>query len=155
VDCECEAQKINHQSNVVMPRPAADTKVSNKNAYDRQRRDDESTIVSVDGNICLTSETNPKILSDEEYHSNELREVIVEDSIQVSNVKALNQQRSDFEDWKCDMQAFGNNSAVSVLRPAAETEVSNTNTYDRQRRDTECTLDSVYLKTCLRSEIDL
>jgi hypothetical protein len=31
MDCECEAQTINHQSNVVMPRPAADTKVSNTN----------------------------------------------------------------------------------------------------------------------------
>jgi hypothetical protein len=31
LDCECEAQTINHQSNVVMSRPAADTKVSNTN----------------------------------------------------------------------------------------------------------------------------
>jgi hypothetical protein len=59
MDCEYEAQTINHQSNVVMPRPAADTEVSNTNTYYRQRRDDESTQVSVDGNICLTWETNP------------------------------------------------------------------------------------------------
>jgi hypothetical protein len=155
VDYEWGAQSINPQSNVVMPRPAADTKVSNKNAYDRQRRDDESTIISVDGNICLTWETSPKILSDEEYHGNEFREVIVENSVQVSNVKVLNQQESDLEDWKCDKQAFENNSSVSVRRPAAETEVSNKNTNGRQRPDTECTLDSVCLKTCLKSEIDL
>jgi hypothetical protein len=82
VDCECEVQTINHQSNVVMPRPAADTEVSNNNTYDRQRRYDESTEVSVDGNICLTSETDPKILSEEEYHVNEHGKFIVENSIQ-------------------------------------------------------------------------
>jgi hypothetical protein len=68
MDCGCEAQTINHQSNIVMPRPAADTKVSNKNTYDRQRRDDESTKVSVDGISCLTLETDPKILIDKEHH---------------------------------------------------------------------------------------
>jgi hypothetical protein len=80
---------------------------------------------------------------------------VVENLIQGNNVKALNQQRFDLEDGKCDTQAFGNNSSVGVRRLAAETEVSNKNTYDRQKPDTECTPDSVYLKTCLESEIDL
>jgi hypothetical protein len=64
---------------------------------------------------------------------------VSEVSIQSSNVKVLNQQEFGFEDWKCNIQTFGNNSSVGVRRPAAETEVSNTNTYDRQKRDTECT----------------
>jgi hypothetical protein len=38
--------------------------------------------------------------------------------------------------------------------PAAETIVSNKNTNEMQRSDTECTSDSVYLDTCLGSEID-
>jgi hypothetical protein len=103
----------------------------------------------------LPLETGPKVLSDEANHINAFRSFIVESTNQGSNEEMLNQQRSDLEEWKCDMQAFANNSAVSVRRSAAETEVSNTNTYDRQRRDTECTPDSVCLKTCLRSEIDL
>jgi hypothetical protein len=94
-DCECEAQTIDHQSNVVIPQPAADTKVSNTNTYNRRRRDDESTPVSVDENICLTSETDPKILSEEEYLFNEPRKFVVENSIQDNNVKAINQRRSD------------------------------------------------------------
>jgi hypothetical protein len=137
-----------------MPRPAADTKVSKQNAYVRQRRDDESTLVSVDGNICLTSETDQKILSEEEYHVNEPRKFIVENLIQDSNVKAKNQRRYDLEDSKCDMRTFENNSAVDLRRLAAETKVSNTNTYDRQKRDIECTHDSDCLKTCLRKSDD-
>jgi hypothetical protein len=61
-DCECEAQTINHQSNVIMTRPVAETEVSNKNTYDGQWRYDESIICSVDGTICFPLETNPKIL---------------------------------------------------------------------------------------------
>jgi hypothetical protein len=61
MDCECEAQTINHQSNVVTTRPAADTKVNNTNTYNRQRRCDESIQVSVDRNTCLNSETDPEI----------------------------------------------------------------------------------------------
>jgi hypothetical protein len=93
-------------------------------------------------------------LSEEEYHVNEPGKFIVEYSIQGSNVKAINQRRSDLEDSKCDMQTFENNSAVGIRRLAADTEVSNTNTYDRQKCDTECTNDSDCLKTCLSSEID-
>jgi hypothetical protein len=154
MDCECEAQTINHQSNVVMTRPATETEVSNINSYDRQRRYDESTQISIDGNICLTLETDPKVLIDEAHHDNVFGSFVVEDSIQESNVKALMQQRFDLEDGRCDTQAFGNNSAVGVRGLAAETEVSNKNTYDRQKPDNDCTPDSVYLKTCLGSEID-
>jgi hypothetical protein len=138
-----------------MPRPAADTKISNTNTYDRQRRDEESTTISVDGNICLPLETGPKVLSDEANHINVLGNIIVESTNQGSNEEMLNHQESDLEDLKCDMQTFENNSAVGVRRLAAETEVSTTNTCDRQKRDTECTFDSVCLNTCLRSEIDL
>jgi hypothetical protein len=69
-------------------------------------------------------------------------------------MKALKQRKSEMKDGKCDVRAFENNSTVSVREPVAETEVSNKNTYDRQRPDTECTNDSVYLDTCLGSEID-
>jgi hypothetical protein len=155
MDCEYEARTINQGSNVVMPRPDSDTKVSNTNTYDRQRRDDESTNISVECNICLPFETDPKVLTDEANHINVFRSFIVESTKQGSNEEVLNQQESGLEDLKCDMQAFENNSVVGVRRPAAETEVSNTKTYDRQRRDTECTTDSVCLNTCLRSEIDL
>jgi hypothetical protein len=99
-------------------------------------------------------ETDPKVLIDEAYHCNAFGSFVIEGSVQDNNVKALMQQRFDLENGKCDEQAFGNNSAVSVRGLAAETEVSNKNTYDRQKPDTECTPDSVYLKTCLRSEID-
>jgi hypothetical protein len=154
MDCECEAQTINHQSNVIMTHPAAETEVSNKNTYDRQRWYDESIPISVDRNICLTLETNPKVLINEAHQCNVFGSFVVEDSIQGSNVKALMQQRFNLEDGKCDGQAFGNNSAVGIRGLAAETEVSNKNTYDRQKSDTECTPDSVYLKTCFGSEID-
>jgi hypothetical protein len=110
MDCECEEQTINHQSNVVMTRPAGETEVSNKNTYDKQRRYDESTPISVEGNICLTLETDPKVLIDEAHHDNVFGSFVVESLIQGSNVKVLNQQRFDLEDGKCDEQAFGNNS---------------------------------------------
>jgi hypothetical protein len=137
-----------------MTRPAADTEVSNRNSYYRQRRYDESPPISVDGNICLTSETNPEVSIEEAHQDNVFRSFVDEDSIQRSNVKVLNQQKSGLEDWKFDIQAFENNSLVGVPRLAAETKVSNKNTYDRQNRDTECTIDSVCLNICLRSEID-
>jgi hypothetical protein len=138
VDCECEAQTINHQSHVVMIRPAAETEVSNKNTYDRQRRYDESTPVSVDGIICLTLETDPKVLIDEAHHCNIFRSSEDGSLIQEGNVKALMQQKLEMKDGKCNIQAFGNNSTVSIRGLAAETEVSNKNTYDREKPNTEC-----------------
>jgi hypothetical protein len=98
-------------------------------------------------------ETDPKVLIDQAHHYNVFENIVVEDSIQGSNVKALMLQRFGLEDGKCDTQAFVNNSAVRVRGLAAETEVSNKNIYDGQKPDTECTPDSVYLKTCLGSEI--
>jgi hypothetical protein len=72
-DCECEAQIINHQSNIVMTRPAVETEVSNKNTYDRQRRYDGCTIYPVEGKICLPLETYLKILVEETHHVNMFR----------------------------------------------------------------------------------
>jgi hypothetical protein len=105
-----QTQTINHQSNVVITRLAVETEVSNKNTYDRQRRYDESTPISVDGNICLTLETDSKVLTDKAPYFNVFGSFVVEDPIQGSNVKALTQQKFDLEVGRCDAQAFGNNS---------------------------------------------
>jgi hypothetical protein len=43
---------------------------------------------------------------------------------------------------------------LDVQFPAAETKVSSIKTTDIQRYDTESTIDSFYLKTCLKTEID-
>jgi hypothetical protein len=59
------------------------------------------------------------------------------------------------KEGKCDIRAFENNSALSVRGPAVETVMSiYQNTCVMQRPDIECTPDSVYVKTCLGSEID-
>jgi hypothetical protein len=97
--------------------------------------------------------TDPKVLIDEAHHCNVFRSSEDVSLIQGSNVKTLMQQKLEMNDGKCDVQAFGNNFIISVRGLTAETEVNNKNTYDRQKLDTECTPDSVYLKTCLGSEI--
>jgi hypothetical protein len=91
---------------------------------------------------------------DEAHHFIVFRRSYMRSTIRKKFMKALKERKSEMKDKKCDIRAGGNNSAVSVPGPAAETEVSNKNTYDKQRPDTECTPDLVYLKTCLRSEID-
>jgi hypothetical protein len=119
-----------------------------------QRRYFESAPISVDGTICLPLETDPKVLIEEAHHFIVFRSSYMKSSIRKQFMKALKQRKSEAKDKKCDVRAFENNSAVGVRGPAAETNVNNKNTNDRQRPDTECTTDSVYLETCLRSEID-
>jgi hypothetical protein len=102
-DCECEAQTINHQSNVIMTRPAAETEVSNKNTYDRQRGYDESIICSVDGTICFPLEINPKILIEEAHHVNVFRCDFMKGLTQENYMRVLTQRKSEIEDGKCDI----------------------------------------------------
>jgi hypothetical protein len=137
-----------------MTRPVAEAKVSNKNTYNKQRRYYESTEYSVDETICLFLETDPKNLVEEAHHFIVFRSSYMKSSIRKSFMKALKQPKSEIKNGKCDVRAFENKSAVGVRESAAETRVSNKNTYDMQMPDTESTNDSVYLKTCLGSEID-
>jgi hypothetical protein len=74
-----------------MIRPAAETEVSNKNTYDRQRRYDESAPISVDRNICLTLKTDPKDLIDEAHHFIVFRRSYMRSSIRKKFMKALKQ----------------------------------------------------------------
>jgi hypothetical protein len=62
LDCECQAQTINQSSNVDGPDGAADEGNLLSTQILRQTSAIESTQYSEIGNICLTSEINPKIL---------------------------------------------------------------------------------------------
>jgi hypothetical protein len=57
-DFECQGQTIYHHSNVDKPCAAADTKVRSTILNGRQSQVVESTNLSIDGKICLNSETN-------------------------------------------------------------------------------------------------
>jgi hypothetical protein len=119
-----------------------------------QRQYEESNLISVDKTICLPFETDPKVLIEEAYHFIVFRSSYMNGSIKKQFKKVLKQRRSETKNRKCDVQAFENNSAVGVRRPAADINISNKNTNDMQRPDTECNNDIIYLETCLRSEID-
>jgi hypothetical protein len=66
-DCECEAQTIYHHSNIDESLAAAGTKAMYTKHSGRQNGIVESTTDLADRTICLTSETNPKILIEEAH----------------------------------------------------------------------------------------
>jgi hypothetical protein len=68
MDCECEAQTINHQFNIVMTCPAAETNIVHRMHNVMQRQYGESTTCLVDGKTCLTLETDAKNLVEEAHH---------------------------------------------------------------------------------------
>jgi hypothetical protein len=70
----------------------------------------------------LFSETNPKILIEEENHFYRFREVYSISSMK-DYLYTINQRRLNVEELKCDIQAFQNDSAVCERCPAAETVV--------------------------------
>jgi hypothetical protein len=112
-------QTIDHQSNLAMTRAAAETRVSNKNTYDMQRRYGESNKDSVDRTICLSLETDPKIMIEEAHHFIVFRSRNMKSSIEKRFMKVLKQRRSELKNGKCDIRAFENNSAVGVRGSAA------------------------------------
>jgi hypothetical protein len=107
-----------------------------------------------EGKNCLYSETDIKILIEEANHFIGLREVFSISSIKERKQKLLRRQKLEAEDLRCHAQAFENNSSLGEPGLAAETVVGSKILNDRQKPVTECTFDSVYLKTCLESEID-
>jgi hypothetical protein len=61
--------------------PAVETKVSSTKTNHIQRQHIESTIISVDGIICLPVETDPKVLIEEAHHFILLRNSYMKSSI--------------------------------------------------------------------------
>jgi hypothetical protein len=112
MDCECEAQTINHQSNVVMTCPATETDVMYKKRNVMQRQYDESTSCLVDRTTCLILETDPKILVEKARHFIVFGSSYMKGSIRKKFMKTLKQCRSETKERRCDEQSLRNNSLV-------------------------------------------
>jgi hypothetical protein len=161
-DCECGMKAINHHPNVDEPCPAADTDVMIISHNDRQRQIVESTSVLIDGTTCLDSETNQRILIEEEKHCiwfrvfYNLSEIFYISSFESISKKlsSVNQRTLRTKGLRCDRPTFKNNSAVGMRCQAADTEVMHEVRDVKQRHDTECTPCLVYCTTCLESEIN-
>jgi hypothetical protein len=122
LDCECEAQAINHHSTVGRSREAAEQFINSPQGTNgRQIRATERNSISIDGTICKHSETDLKsqaeenaILSSSSYNVHEF--------FSISGLKdAIRNQRNLLKDsLKCDPEAFNHISTVGRPCEAAE-----------------------------------